>query len=302
MCLSLKDALTSGIGGLNLSVEDLQHVAAQLLIAQNTSSSETVESLSMGAIKVNVLPDVSQVYHKLTSNGHGISQVELGAPRPVAVKIEISGKPHKPAPKVAKKANKLKQNTEISNKVTAGLDATLLSLEVPNVSFVSKTLPEPTDVQLKSTTNPSKKRGGWPKGRKRKPELVVQAPKAPATGYVLYLNENRKHYKDLPFPEVTKLLGNLWSNLSLDEKKIYLERADIEKQRYREELKAYRQSDDYQSFLNKKRIKSRCCVYYSPPYFFMDLHLLNLYVFLLELQGNGTEESDMDATDEIEVN
>jgi hypothetical protein len=51
-----------------------------------------------------------------------------------------------------------------------------------------------------------KKRGGWPKGRKRKPELLeMRPPKAPATGYVLYLNEKRKQYKDLPFPEVKEL-------------------------------------------------------------------------------------------------
>ena len=30
----------------------------------------------------------------------------------------------------------------------------------------------------------------------------MRPPKAPATGYVLYLNEKRKQYKDLPFPEV----------------------------------------------------------------------------------------------------
>jgi hypothetical protein len=51
-----------------------------------------------------------------------------------------------------------------------------------------------------------KKRGGWPKGRKRKPELLeMRPPKAPATGYVLFLNEKRKQYKDLPFPEVKEL-------------------------------------------------------------------------------------------------
>jgi hypothetical protein len=57
--------------------------------------------------------------------------------------------------------------------------------------------------------------------------------------------------------QVTKLLGNEWSKLSLEEKRIYLERAEVEKKRYREELKAYRQSDAYQSYLNKKRTKSR---------------------------------------------
>ena len=57
--------------------------------------------------------------------------------------------------------------------------------------------------------------------------------------------------------QVTKLLGGEWSRLSLEEKRIYLERAEVEKKRYREELKAYRQSDAYQSYLNKKRTKSR---------------------------------------------
>jgi hypothetical protein len=57
--------------------------------------------------------------------------------------------------------------------------------------------------------------------------------------------------------QVTKLLGNEWSKLSLEEKRIYLERAEVEKKRYREELKAYRQSDAYQSYLNKKRTKSK---------------------------------------------
>lgn len=57
--------------------------------------------------------------------------------------------------------------------------------------------------------------------------------------------------------QVTKLLGNEWSKLSLEEKRIYLDRAEVEKRRYREELKAYRQSDAYQSYLNKKRTKSR---------------------------------------------
>lgn len=49
-----------------------------------------------------------------------------------------------------------------------------------------------------------KRKGGWPKGRKRKPELEHRAPKAPATGYVLYLNEKRKllEYKDMAFTEV----------------------------------------------------------------------------------------------------
>lgn len=42
-----------------------------------------------------------------------------------------------------------------------------------------------------------KRRGGWPKGRKRKPEIPgVKPPKAPLTAYVLFLNERRKYYKE----------------------------------------------------------------------------------------------------------
>jgi hypothetical protein len=124
---------------------------------------------------------------------------------------------------------------------------------------------------------PPKRRGGWPKGRKRKPELMNLPPKAPATGYNLYLNEQRKLFKDsnLVFHEITKVIGNKWSNLSLEEKRPYLAKAEEDKRRYREELKQYRQSDAYRAYLAKKR-RNR-------------------------LQNNVLSESDMDATDEIDV-
>lgn len=49
-----------------------------------------------------------------------------------------------------------------------------------------------------------KRKGGWPKGRKRKPPDMsdLKPPKAPSTGYVFYLIDKRKHYKNLPFHEV----------------------------------------------------------------------------------------------------
>lgn len=52
-----------------------------------------------------------------------------------------------------------------------------------------------------------KKKGGWPKGRKRKPESENRPPKAPSTGYVFYLNEKRKLpiFKDVPFHEVSSV-------------------------------------------------------------------------------------------------
>lgn len=42
----------------------------------------------------------------------------------------------------------------------------------------------------------------------------MRPPKAPATGYVLYLNEKRKQYKDLPFPEVKELQNVIFYGLN----------------------------------------------------------------------------------------
>lgn len=69
---------------------------------------------------------------------------------------------------------------------------------------------------------PVKKRG-WPKGKKRK-KILPNGPKAPVTGYVRFLNERREQIRtqhpDLPFPEITKMLGAEWSKLQLSEKQV----------------------------------------------------------------------------------
>lgn len=70
-----------------------------------------------------------------------------------------------------------------------------------------------------------KKKGGWPKGKKRRKTFRdTNAPKAPLTGYVRFLNEQREkvrtEHPELNFPEVTKLLGAQWSKLSVEEKQV----------------------------------------------------------------------------------
>lgn len=69
---------------------------------------------------------------------------------------------------------------------------------------------------------PVKKRG-WPKGKKRK-KILPNGPKAPVTGYVRFLNERREQIRtlhpDLPFPEITKMLGAEWSKLQPKEKQV----------------------------------------------------------------------------------
>uniref|UniRef100_A0A8C7AN40 SWI/SNF-related matrix-associated actin-dependent regulator of chromatin subfamily E member 1-related n=1 Tax=Neovison vison TaxID=452646 RepID=A0A8C7AN40_NEOVI len=107
---------------------------------------------------------------------------------------------------------------------------------------------------------PVKKRG-WPKGKKRK-KILPNGPKAPVTGYVSFLNERREQIRtrhpDLPFPEITKMLGAEWSKLQPAEKQRYLDEAEREKQQYMKELRAYQQSEAYKMCTEKiqeKKIK-----------------------------------------------
>ncbi|KAJ7308359.1 hypothetical protein JRQ81_008898 [Phrynocephalus forsythii] len=98
-----------------------------------------------------------------------------------------------------------------------------------------------------SEEEPVKKRG-WPKGKKRK-KILPNGPKAPVTGYVRFLNERREQIRiqhpDLPFPEITKMLGAEWSKLQPKEKQRYLDEAEREKQQYIKELREYQQSEAY---------------------------------------------------------
>ncbi|XP_018425477.1 PREDICTED: SWI/SNF-related matrix-associated actin-dependent regulator of chromatin subfamily E member 1-related [Nanorana parkeri] len=100
---------------------------------------------------------------------------------------------------------------------------------------------------------PVKKRG-WPKGKKRK-KVLPNGPKAPITGYVRFLNERREQirsqYPDLPFPEITKMLGAEWSTLPGQEKQRYLDDAERDKQQYMKELREYQLSETYKMCSDK---------------------------------------------------
>ncbi|KAI1888299.1 hypothetical protein AGOR_G00183590 [Albula goreensis] len=122
--------------------------------------------------------------------------------------------------------------------------------------------PEPRD---QDTEEPKKRKGGWPKGKKRKPQREFSAPRAPTTGYVIFVNERKVQLKaenpDLPFTEITKMLGVQWSQLSLEEKQRYNNEAEKDKQRYIRELIAYQNTEAYQDFLRRKalsKVKDLC--------------------------------------------
>nr|XP_014352162.1 PREDICTED: high mobility group protein 20A isoform X3 [Latimeria chalumnae] len=106
------------------------------------------------------------------------------------------------------------------------------------------------------------KRGGWSKGRKRKKlPRDSNAPKAPLTGYVRFMNERREQLRaerpDAPFPEITKMLGNEWSKLPPEEKQRYLDEAEKDKERYIKELEQYQQTEAYRLFNRKAQERQK---------------------------------------------
>ncbi|RZF45042.1 hypothetical protein LSTR_LSTR002003 [Laodelphax striatellus] len=321
--LSLTDALSSG---LNLSVEDIHNVATQLLSNQPSGlldvQPKPLESISEVADEIVSHPILLEDFghHFLVNDGirknvtdlkkktrnvsstitSGDSVTQASSPLAEAfknafcddaglkqeVKNEASRSrnvniPYSPEAYVDvilnENVNNENQQSYAVDKFSENPPLNILtpeeSVSESSSAIVGVSESANSDSSVQSCHDKVRRKGGWPKGRKRKPELYEnRPPKAPATGYVFYLNEKRKLHKNVPFPEVTKLLGNEWSNLSLEEKRAYLECAEVDKRRYREELRAYRKSEAYQSYLRRKRLKS--------------------------LQANGTEESDVELTDE----
>lgn len=284
--MSLNDALSLD---LNLSVDDLRNVAAQLISQQNVSTTRINQNLNCDSdgfssecsdISTTTTSGssvqsyiISSFANEITSNIFNTdTQIQSIFNRPNIVSVSnvvVDKLNDNNSVKVAKMnsiPNVKLEKTELNNISKACQEEDPKSSKVP---VFNKALLE--------ITKQKKGRGGWPKGRKRKPELLNLPPKAPATGYNLYLNEQRKSFKDssLAFHEITKIIGNKWSSLTLEEKKPYLEKAEEDKKRYREELRQYRQSDAYRAYLTKKRKK--------------------------RLQNNVLSESDMDATDDFDV-
>ncbi|XP_034526870.1 uncharacterized protein LOC105239723 [Ailuropoda melanoleuca] len=125
------------------------------------------------------------------------------------------------------------------------------SLPMQHVMLANQGNPKEQD-----TEEPKKRKGGWPKGKKRKPPRDISVPRAPVTGYVIFLNEQRSQLRarhpDLPFTEITKILAAQWAQLSQEKKQRYVYQADEDKQRYLRELQAYQSSQAYRAFLRRQ--------------------------------------------------
>ncbi|XP_014671224.1 PREDICTED: high mobility group protein 20A-like [Priapulus caudatus] len=106
-----------------------------------------------------------------------------------------------------------------------------------------------------------KRKGGWPKGKKRKRARDENAPKQPLTGYVRFLNDRREKVREdnpnATFADITKILATDWGKLLPEEKQRYLDEADKDRERYAKELEQYQQTEAYKIFLKKQAEKKR---------------------------------------------
>ncbi|XP_033725522.1 high mobility group protein 20A-like isoform X1 [Pecten maximus] len=105
-----------------------------------------------------------------------------------------------------------------------------------------------------------KKKGGWPKGKKRKRVRDTNAPKPPLTGYVRFLNERRetlrKENPSTAFTDLLRLMGAEWSKLPQHDKQRYLDEAEKDKERYMKEMESYQKTEAYKLFREKKMKES----------------------------------------------
>lgn len=122
----------------------------------------------------------------------------------------------------------------------------------------------PSPVEKTENGSPNKK--GWPKGKKRKKaQKDHTAPRQPLTGYVRFLNDRREKFRaenpNMPFAEITKVLAAEWSALPHDQKQQYLIAAEQDRERYLQEVAAYKKSEAYRLFSEQqasKKPKEEC--------------------------------------------
>lgn len=85
--------------------------------------------------------------------------------------------------------------------------------------------------------------GGKKKPKKKRAKKDPNAPKRGLTSFFLFSSEMRpkikEQYPDMAFGDIGKKLGELFKELSPEEKAKYDEKAAKDKQRYADEMKAY---------------------------------------------------------------
>ena len=121
-----------------------------------------------------------------------------------------------------------------------------------SVTAILNTLPLPADGNVDVPTDELDRALQNLDVKQRKPRKTKQrdpdAPKRPASAYMLWLNENRASIKDellttnpdAKITDVTKRAGELWKELSDDEKAPHQKASEELREKYHEAMKAYK--------------------------------------------------------------
>ncbi|CAB1417099.1 unnamed protein product, partial [Pleuronectes platessa] len=170
--------------------------------------------------------------------------------------------PHTPTGRNGNTPNQTHGGPVAGNLYSAGWGLKRVQATISPVVMEEQTGSPGANADSNSQRNGDEKprRGSWTKGRKRKkPMKDSNAPKAPLTGYVRFMNDRREQLRaerpDVPFPEITRMLGNEWSKLPPEEKQRYLEEAERDKERYMRELEKYQKTEAYKHFTRKVQEK-----------------------------------------------
>lgn len=143
-----------------------------------------------------------------------------------------------------------------------GVDGSFVTSGASFISTPAVDIDHDSSLQGSLSQADKSRKGGWPKGKKRKKNRDWNAPKQPLSGYIRYLNERREKLRlenpNLTFVEITRLLGAEWTKLPQHEKQKYLDDADKDKERYLREMEAYQKTDTYKMFKQQqeKRLKA----------------------------------------------
>jgi len=96
----------------------------------------------------------------------------------------------------------------------------------------------------KSEKKKGKAKGkGRGKGRKKK-KKDVNAPKKPSSGFMWFSKERRPKIKEenptATFGDLGRLIGEAWRGMSEEDKKPFLKKAEVDKERYKEQMANYK--------------------------------------------------------------
>lgn len=109
-----------------------------------------------------------------------------------------------------------------------------------NLNEEKKTL-KVTKKQIIDIYNENNKTNKIKKSNKNNIDNNISKIKKPKNPYMIFCDENRKKIKednpDIKFGEISKMLSEKWKNTNEEDKKIFIEKSDKDKERYNLEVK-----------------------------------------------------------------